>query len=70
MRFNDMYPGTVSQADTSTQQVSQPASADRSTSAQSQPPPPPVAAHTAVAISWVGIVIALVLLRVVFEVAE
>jgi hypothetical protein len=69
MRRVDLYGPSVRPGDNSAQPgdqaVSQPASAARDTA----PKPPTMASH-AVAISWVGVLIALILLRILYEFGE
>jgi hypothetical protein len=63
VRLTDFYAGTANPVP---QQVSQGASPDRNTApAQSM-----AASGNATAISWIGILIALVLLRIVYEVSD
>lgn len=64
-RLDQIYANATQPPDP--QAVSQPASADRSTS---QPPAPAAKAPNAVSVSWIGVLLALVLLRVVYEVSE
>lgn len=63
MRFDQFY-ATIQQP--AAQPVSQPASADRDTSA----PPAAATSPNAISISWIGVLIAIVLIRIVYEVSE
>ncbi len=61
MKLSDIY----SSATTSQEEVSQPVSANRDTA-----PKPVGSAGNATVVSWLGLLIALVLLRLVYEVSE
>jgi hypothetical protein len=62
MKLTDLYAGT---ANPDAQPVSQGASTDRNTA-----PTPLAVGGQAITISWLGVLIALVLLRIVYEVSE
>jgi hypothetical protein len=64
MNWTDFYPGGGTPAE-GLQEVSQPASPANSSSPQTVAPP-----QIHAAVSWLGIVIALVALRVLYEVSE
>lgn len=66
MMLENIYGSSVTgKGSAEPQDVAQPASTDRDTS-----PKAPTMADHAVAISWLGIVLALILLRIVYEVSE
>ena len=68
MQFSDLYSGS---ANLQTQATSEPASSSRDTTPAGQAPAPTSGmGQHAVTISALGIILALVLLRVVYEVSE
>jgi hypothetical protein len=67
MRFSDLYAGYGSPGMVAEQPASQPASAGQSQAGGKAAPP----AHPhAVTISWLGLLLALILLRLVYEFSD